>query len=128
MKENLKYIAKLSTTALFSFLKINILATFSTVIVAIIGFFLLTKNINAGNSGHASPLPFLLMTFLARPLGSILWYLICLGSPFLFFTLGNKYILQKLASKIITDKSESAINPFVRKSTTKIQDKTTLKF
>lgn len=123
MKENLKYIAKLSTTALFSFLKINILATFSTVIVAIIGFFLLTKNINAGNSGHASPLPFLLMTFLARPLGSILWYLICLGSPFLFFTLGNKYILQKLASKIITDKSESAINPLLEKVLQKFKTK-----
>ncbi|WCM42680.1 hypothetical protein MG290_03100 [Flavobacterium sp. CBA20B-1] len=123
MKENFKYIAKLSTTDLFSFLKINILATFSTIIVAIIGFFLLTENINAGNSGHASPLPFLLLTFLARPLGSILWYLICIGSPFLFFALGNKYILQKLSNKVITDKSESALNPLLEKGLQKFKTK-----
>lgn len=123
MKENLKYIAKLSTTAIISFLKINILATFSTIIVGIIGFFLLTKNINAGNSGHASPFPFLLMTFLAHPLGSILWYLICIGSPFLFFALGNKYILQKLANKVITDKSESLINPLLERILQKFKTK-----
>lgn len=123
MKENLKYIARLSIIAIFSFLKINILATLSTVIVAIIGFFLLTKNIDAGNSGHASPLPFLLMTFMARPVGSILWYLICFGSSILFFMLGNKYILQKLANKVITDKSESVINPLLERFLQKFKTK-----
>lgn len=113
MKENLKYIAKLSTIALFSFLKINIVVTLSTIIVGVIGFFLLTKNIDAGQSGHASAIPFLLMTFLARPIGSILWCLVCFGSPFLFFVLGNKYILSKLANKLITDKSDSLINPLL---------------
>ena len=113
MKENLKYISKLSTTAIFSFLKINILAAFSTIIVSIIGFILLTKNIDAGHSGHVSAIPFLVQTFLARPIGSILWYLVCLVSPFLFSALGNKYILQKLAYKIITDKSENVINPLL---------------
>ncbi|SFC30251.1 hypothetical protein SAMN05421780_104176 [Flexibacter flexilis DSM 6793] len=113
MKENLKYIVKLSSVALFSFLKINILATFSTVVVAIMGFILLTKNIDAGHSAHTSAIPFLILTFFARPVGSILWYLVCIGSPFLFFALGNKYILQKLSHKIITEKSENLINPLL---------------
>ena len=113
MKENLKYIAKLSTIALFSFVKINMLAAFSTIIVGVIGFFLLTKNIDAGNSGHASATPFLVMTFFARLIGSILWCLVCFGSPFIFFVLGNKYILSKLANKLITDKSDSLINPLL---------------
>lgn len=123
MKENFKYFAKLSGIAIASFLKINILAVFSTVIVIIIEFFLLTKNIDAGHSGHASAIPFLILTFFARPFGSVLWYLTCICSPFLFFALGNKYIISKLSHKLITDKSESLINPLLERIFKKFQTK-----
>lgn len=36
MKENFKYVAKLSASAVSSFLKINILGAFSTIIVIIL--------------------------------------------------------------------------------------------
>lgn len=72
MKENLIYFAKLSGTAISSFLKINILAVFSTVLVVIIEFYLLSKNVNAGSSAHTSAIPFLAMMFAYRPIGSIL--------------------------------------------------------
>ncbi|MEO8516691.1 MAG: hypothetical protein ABI426_08105 [Flavobacterium sp.] len=123
MKENFKYIAKLSAIAIASFLKINILGLFSTVFVVIIEYILLTKNIDAGHSGHLSAIPFLLLTFSARPIGSVLWYLTCISSPFLFFALGNKYILSKLSNKLITDKSESLINPLLEKVLLKFQTK-----
>lgn len=123
MKENFKYFAKLSGIAIASFLKINILAVFSTVIVITIEFLLLTKNIDAGHSGHASAIPFLILTFFARPVGSILWYLTCICSPFLFFALGNKYIISKLSHKLITDKSESLINPLLERIFQKFQAK-----
>ena len=123
MKENLIYFAKLSGTAISSFLKINILAVFSTVLVVIIEFYLLSKNVNAGSSAHTSAIPFLAMMFAFRPIGSILWYITCLASPFLFFTLGNKYIITKLANKLITDKSESLINPLLDKVINKFQSK-----
>jgi hypothetical protein len=113
MNENLKYFAKLSGSALASFLKINILVAVSTVTVIIIEFFLLSKNIDVESSGHASAIPFLAMMFVARPIGSILWYFTCIGSPFLFFMLGNKYIISKIANKLITDKSEKLINPLM---------------
>lgn len=123
MTENLKYFSKLSLSGIISFLKINILGSISTVVVAIIGFIILTKNINAGSSGHVSAIPFLIMTFASRPIGSILWYIIVLGSPFLFFALGNKYVLTKLANKIIVDKSDTLINPALDKLLNKFKAK-----
>jgi hypothetical protein len=120
MEDNFKYFAKLSATAIASFLKINILGALSTVIVVIIAFFLLTKNTN---SGDASDTPFLISTFSTRPVGSILWCLTCICSPFLFFALGNKYIISKLSHKLITDKSESLINPLLERIFQKIQTK-----
>jgi hypothetical protein len=123
LKENFKYFAKLSGVAIASFLKINILAVFSTVIVIIVEFLILTKNIDAGHSGHASPIPFLLLTFFTRPVGSILWYLTSICSPFLFFALGNKYIISKLSHKLITDKSESIINPLLERIFQKFKTK-----
>ena len=83
----------------------------------------MTENIDAGHSGHASAIPFLTMTFFARPTGSILWYLTCICSPFIFFTLGNKYIISKLSNKLITDKSESLINPILEKVFQKFETK-----
>ncbi|MEN4760845.1 hypothetical protein ABEG63_10975 [Chryseobacterium sp. C39-AII1] len=123
MKENLKYIAKLSAIAISSFLKINLLGAFSTILLVVIEFILLTKGIDAGHSGHAGAAPFLIMVFLSRPVGSILWLITCFASPFLFFTLGNQYILSKLANRLINDKSESVITPILDKILSAVQKK-----
>ncbi|WP_326983294.1 hypothetical protein VUJ46_01730 [Chryseobacterium sp. MYb264] len=123
MKENFKYIATLSAVAISSFLKINLLGAFSTVFLVVVEFILLTRNIDAGHSGHAGAAPFLVMVFLARPVGSILWLITCFASPFLFFTLGNQYIISKLANRLILDKSESIISPVLDKILSVIQKK-----
>jgi hypothetical protein len=41
----------------------------------------------------------------------------------LFFVFGNQYIIKKIISKIVTDKSESLIHPFLDKVLTKFKDK-----
>ncbi|MFC6266885.1 hypothetical protein [Frigoriflavimonas asaccharolytica] len=123
--ENFKYFAKLSGSAFASFVKINILASVSTVLVFIIEFFLLSKDIDAGSSGHASASPFLVTMFLSRPIGSILWYISAIVSPILFFSLGNKYIISKIANKLITDKSEKLLNPLLDRILAKFQEKQT---
>ena len=123
MNENFKYIAKLSVVAISSFIKINVLSIISTLTVVVIEFIILIKNIDSGQSGHVSAIPFLVVTFTARPIGFILCCLTLICSPFLFFALGNKYILTKLTNKLITDKSENLVYPILDKIMAKFQTK-----
>lgn len=122
IKDSIKYFAKLSSLAAFSWIKINLLGAISTAIVIIIALIFLGNDIDAGHSGHVSAIPFLVMVFLNKPLSSILFVLI-LVSPILIFMLGNKYIISKLINRVIKDKSEAYIQPFIDKSVTKFQEK-----
>lgn len=123
MKENFKYIAKLSATAFSSFIKINGLGLFSTLLVVIIGFILLVKNSPIEYSEESTAISYLSSVFSDRPIGCILCLLILIGSPFVFFTLGNKYILIKLIDKLLKDKSESLINPLLDRIILKLKAK-----
>lgn len=122
MKESLKYFAKLSSTAAFSWLKINVLGTISTIIVFIVALIFIGKDIDAGHSGHVSAIPFIGLMFVTKPLSSILFVLIVV-SPGFIFALGNKYIIGKLINKILKDKSEGYIEPFIEKILSKFQEK-----
>jgi hypothetical protein len=122
MKERIKYFAKLSSTAALSWIKINLLGAFSTAVVFIIAIIFLAKNIDAGHSAHVSAIPFLIMVFMNKPLSSIL-FLGIFFSPFLIFALGNKYIISKLINKVIKDKSEVYLEPFIDKMFSKFQEK-----
>lgn len=122
MKESLKYFAKLSSTAAFSWLKINILGAISTIVVFILALIFIGKDIDAGHSGHVSAIPFVGLMFVAKPLSSILLVLIIISSGFIF-VLGNKYIIGKLIHKILKDKSEGHIEPFIDKILSKLQEK-----
>lgn len=123
MKENLLYFAKLTSSSLFSFLKINILGAVSTVSVFIIGLFLLAETVNVGSSGHVSAIPFVMMSVFTKPLTATLFYLICIASPFLFFMLCNKYLISKNINKLIKDKSDNYVNPVLDKILGKIKDR-----
>ncbi len=123
MKENFKYIAKLSTTAIASFLKINGLGLVSTLVVVIVELILLAKNSTVEYSEQISTVSYVSAIFSARPISSILCLLTLIGSPFVFFTLGNKYILVKLIDKLIKNKSESLINPLLEKVILKFKTK-----
>ena len=101
MKEKIIYFTKLASMSIFSFIKITLIGLISTVLVCILDFIVLSKNIDPGQSAHVSAIPYLLMIFFSKPIGSILFYLTLIASPFLFFTLGNKYILSKLDRKSV---------------------------
>jgi len=116
MNERLKYIAKLSFSALLSFLKIYALATLSTVLVAFFGFILIAKNIDVGTSARVSIIPFLIIVFTTKTISAILWCLVFFGSPFLFFALANKYVLLKVSHKVIEDNSDDVIIPMLEKT------------
>jgi hypothetical protein len=123
MNENIKYAAKLSGIAFLSFFKINILGIFSTLLVIVIEFFLITKSVNAGVTGHTSAIPFMVLTFINRPVGSLIWYLTCFLSPIIIFSLGNKYILSKISNKLTKDKSETVLVPLLDKAIATFKNK-----
>lgn len=124
MKENIKYLAKLTSTSLLTFIKINLLSIVSTALFTIVGLILLFKDREATQSAHVSAIPFLITVFLAKPVSSVLFYGTLLASPFIFFTLGNKYITSKLIHTVINDKSEEFISPIISKMAATLKEKT----
>ena len=125
MKEKIRYFAKISSVALFSFIKINLLGFISTFFCFTIGLYLLSASINSGipnqGLGHGnSGILFIVFCFLARPIGTILLILI-FSAPFLYFMLGNKYIISKMITRLIKDKSEDTINPLLEKVLKKVK-------
>lgn len=115
MKEKLKYIAKISSIGVFNFLKVNILGGISTAVSGLLGFFIIGSSIDAGHTGHAGVAPFLVIAFLTKPISSILWLISAFVSPYLFFVLGNKYALMKVANRFIKDHSDNYIQQIVDK-------------
>jgi hypothetical protein len=113
MIENLKYFSKLSLSGIVSLIKINTLGSISTIAVTIIGIINLSKDINVVSSGHVSAIPFITSTFASRPVGFILLCLSLFAFPVLIYMFANKYVLKKLANKIIIDKSETILNPML---------------
>jgi hypothetical protein len=122
MKEKTIYVAKLTTSSIFSFIKINAIGAMSSSLIFILGFIILSKNVNPGHSEHSSVIPYLLMIFAVKPITSILFYITLLASPLLFFFLGNKYILSKVINKVLQDKSEKYIYPILDKILIKVKD------
>ncbi len=122
MNERVIYFAKLTGMSIFSFIKINMLGATSTAIFALVGFILLNKNIDPGPSVHGSPIPYLMQIFLSKPFTSSLFYLVFVASPFLFFFLGNKYILSKVIHKVLRDKSENYLEPILDRVLIKIKE------
>ncbi|WP_278010061.1 hypothetical protein [Flavobacterium gyeonganense] len=120
MKEQVKYFAKISSIAIFSFIKINLLGFVNTLICCTIGCFLLSANV--GHAAHTnSGALILLVFFTSKPVGTTLLVLIFLA-PFLYIILGNKYIISKVVHRLIKDKSESTITPLLDKVLTKFKE------
>lgn len=121
MKEQIKYFAKLSSIALFSFVKINLLGSVNSIICFTIGCFLLTANV--GHAAHTNSGPLIILVFfMSKPLGTTLLMLIFFA-PILYIILGNKYIITKIIHRLIKDKSEGAIDIVLDKVLAKFKEK-----
>jgi hypothetical protein len=123
MKENIIYIAKLSASTAFSFLKINAVGLISTIVSCAIGFTLLSHSMVEMNTDTSGDQSFWTFSFNSRPMGLTLWILISISSPFLFLAFGNKYIVKKIAHRLITEKSETLIEPLLDKILTRFKSK-----
>lgn len=114
MKENIKYLTRLTAMVTGTWLKLNLFFGSISVISVFLGLFFLLKDIDSGHSGHAGAAPALILMFIQKPVGSILWLLI-LVCVYLVFLFSGKYVISKLINLILHDKSETIIIPILDK-------------
>lgn len=120
MNDNLKYTAKLLSSATFSFFKINIIGQLLYVILAICTLFAIVYQSGAG-MGHVTGGAAVMLLFAVRPVGFGLTVIAILVIPFLLFSLGNKYIISKTIHKLLSDKGEVLLFPIIDKVINKIK-------
>lgn len=120
MNDNLKYATKLFGSATFSFFKINIVGQFLCIIISVITLCTIVYQSGKG-LGHADGPAILLLLFALRPIGYTLTVISIFVTPFLLFSLGNKYILSKTINKLLSDKGEVLLYPIIDKVLNKIK-------
>lgn len=114
MKENLKYIARLTGMVTGTWLKISFFFGSISVLSVFLGLFFLLKDVSAGASGHAGAAPALILMFLQKPVGSILWLLLIV-CVYLVTVFTGKYVIAKLINRLVNDQSEKIIVPLLDK-------------
>ncbi len=121
MNENVKYFGKLSFVIVFTWLKINVLNIFSTLITFFIAIGFLMENIakitegtsigsGAAHAGGLEAIVGFFHVFSIRPVQSGLILFIVLLS-FVMFIAGGRYIFRKIAGRIVKEKSNDLILP-----------------
>lgn len=111
--DHLKYSAKLLGKASLSFLKINLLGQISIFITCIVTIFI-AMNQMYGNSGVNQIVE-------QRPITLALVLLNMIASPFLLFSLGNKYVMTRTINRLISDKGEDLLFPIIDRILNKVK-------
>ncbi|MCU7616103.1 hypothetical protein NZ698_02735 [Chryseobacterium sp. PBS4-4] len=124
INEDVKYFAKLFGRATFSFLKINLIGQFAIAILCITTIMLIiTQTYSSGGgpvytSGEAA----VAVLFMQRPIAFGLAVISILASPFLLFSMGNKYVMFKTINRLIADKGENLLFPILDKLLLKVKE------
>lgn len=122
MNENLKYFSKLAIAVLSSYAKIFTLTFITTIVTAITGYFLLKKNIPVNNESTEGFLSFIPTSYTISPVGTVLWVLAIVATPIIILIFSNNYVVNKTINKVIQDKSDSVIYPFLDNIISKLKD------
>lgn len=119
MIDKIKYYAKLSSTAAFSFIKIYVLALVTTITCLTISIFYLFDGFNGGHVGGGAAG---LIIFTQKPVQCIAFLLIGAGM-FFIMAYASKYVLNKVISILVKDKAELIIYPVLDKVTAHVKAK-----
>lgn len=122
MNDNLKYVTKLFSSATFSFFKINILGQLLIAFVMLLSLIIIIYQSGSG-LGHVNGFAVITVLFTLRPIGFSLTLFSLFVTPFLLFSLGNKYVMSKTIHKLISDKGEVLLFPVLDKVLEKIKTK-----
>lgn len=121
--DRIKYGASLAATAALSFIKINLVGGLSTGLATASMLLIMVQQSLGEGPGpiHAGGNATIVALFSMRPIASILTAAILIVSSFLFFALGNKYILMKLSNRLLHDKGEELLYPLIDKVLARIR-------
>lgn len=111
---HIKYFSKLSAVFLFNVLKMYGIGILSTLITFILGIYVLSNSL--GNStGHSGAYLFLVASITAKPISASIFYLLMLAAPYVIGVFSMKYAISSVISKIVKDKTEIILIPFIDK-------------
>jgi hypothetical protein len=119
INEDFKYFAKLFGGATVSFLKINLVGQFSIGILCIATIMIITSQSYSNGSGYGHAV---VMLFIQRPIAFGITLLSMIASPFLLFSMGNKYVMFKTINRLIADKGEKLLFPIIDKILLKVKE------
>lgn len=126
MDNKYAYIAKLVAKTGFSFLKINILGQLAINFFAALSVIFILIQSTKDSAYLGGPIHYdgnmaLIQLFSMRPIGTSIVMLSLFICPYLFFTLGSKYLLSKTIHQILNDKGEKILYPLIEKIIDKIK-------
>jgi translation elongation factor EF-1beta len=124
INEDVKYFAKLFGRATFSFLKINLIGQFAIAILCVATLMLIIMQTYPSGGGpvHTSGEAAVVVLFMQRPIAFGLTVISILASPFLLFSMGNKYVMFKTINRLIADKGEKLLFPILDKILLKVKE------
>lgn len=124
INDDFKYFTKLFGRATLSFLKINLIGQFSIAILCIATIIIIIRQTysNGGGPVHTSGEAAIVVLFMQRPIVFGITLLSMIASPFLLFSMGNKYVMLKTINRLISDKGEKLLFPIIDKILLKVKE------
>ncbi|MCW3168258.1 hypothetical protein OMO38_06935 [Chryseobacterium sp. 09-1422] len=124
INEDVKYFARLFGRATSSFLKINLIGQFAIAILCVATLMLIIMQTYPSGGGpvHTSGEAAVAVLFMQRPIAFGLTVISILASPFLLFSMGNKYVMFKTINRLIADKGEKLLFPILDKILSKVKE------
>jgi len=124
ISENFKYLAKLSGKAMLSFLKINIFGQFFIIFLSGTSVIIIVTQVFIGNGSvaHENGKAAIVALLVQRSIAFGLVLLSVIISPFLLFSIRNRYVMFKTINRLILDKGEKFLFPVIDKIPLKIKN------
>lgn len=116
----IKYFSKLSAVFIGSLLKIYGIGILSTVIVLVLGLYILSNSFGS-SLGHSGAYMFIVAAVTTKPVSAVIFFLLMIAAPFVIGIFATKYAMANIISKLVRDHSETLLIPAIDKILSKFR-------
>ncbi|KMQ64590.1 hypothetical protein ACM46_10055 [Chryseobacterium angstadtii] len=117
---HIKYFSKLSGVFILSLLKIYGIGILSTVIVLVLGIYILSNSFGS-SLGHSGAYLFIVAAITVKPVSASLFFLLMIAAPFVIGIFATKYAMANIISRLVKDHSETLLVPAIDKIMSKFR-------